>query len=180
MFSWPIRRRFSHSPFLFTLIGIVIGSSATWFVARQPWTEKAIFAPPKKTAYTALSNEELKNRSAQLAAAIHGLARSFYEEDNRLRIAADEKLAGTKSPGEQERLRKAWIDESAKLHDTFMQRYQDNFWEDAVLLRDAILARMGSVAGTRNPLFQHPTNILGVEQVANSLELMSKSLPAKA
>ena len=100
MFSWPIRRRFSHSPFLYTLIGIVIGSSATWFVARQPWTEKAIFAPPKKTAYTALSNEELKNRSAQLAAAIHGLARSFYEEDNRLRIAADEKLAGTKSPGE--------------------------------------------------------------------------------
>jgi len=33
------------------------------------------------------------------------------------------------------------------LHDTFMQRYKDDFWADAVLLRQAIVARLGSVPG---------------------------------
>jgi hypothetical protein len=128
-----------------------------------------------------LSNEELKNRSAQLVAAIRVLTRSFYEEDSRMRIAADEKSAGVKSQAEQERIRKAWIEDSAKLHDMFMQRYKDKFWADAVLLRQAIVARIGSVPGAQNPiLFEQPTNILGVEQVANSLELLEKSLTKKS
>jgi hypothetical protein len=128
-----------------------------------------------------LSNEELKNRSAQLVAAIRGLTRSFYEEDNRMRVAADEKSAGGKSQAEQERIRKAWIEDSARLHDMFMQRYKDKFWADAVLVRQAIVARIGAVPGAQNPmLFEQPTNILGVEQVANSLELLEKSLTKKA
>jgi len=37
------------------------------------------------------------------------------------------------------------------------------------------------VPGAQNPmLFEQPTNILGVEQVANSLELLEKSLTKKA
>jgi hypothetical protein len=94
-----------------------------------------------------------------------------------MRVAADEKSAGIKSQAEQERIRKAWIEDSARLHDMFMQRYKDKFWADAVLLRQAIVARVGSVPGAQNPiLFEQPTNILGVEQVANSLELLEKSL----
>jgi len=59
-----------------------------------------------------------------------------------------------------------------------MERYKNNFWADAVLLREAMVARVGSVPGAQNPvLFQQPTNILGIEQVANSLDLLGKSLP---
>ena len=37
---------------------------------------------------------------------------------------------------------------------------------------------LNSVPGAQNPvLFQQPTNILSIEQVANSLELLGKSLP---
>jgi hypothetical protein len=169
----------SRKPFALILIGIVIGLSAGWFLGQRLRTEKTLIPGAKGTAYTSLSNEELKNRSAQLVAAIRGLTRSFYEKDNQMRMDADSKLGAAKSKSEQESIRKNWLEESAKLHDAFMQRYKDNFWADALLLRNAMVARLGAVPGAKNPLFQYPTNILGVEQVADSLELMSKSLPAK-
>jgi hypothetical protein len=167
----------SHKPLILILAGVIIGIPVGWFFGPKSSLEKSAIAPAKATAYTSLSNEELKNRSAQLIVAIRGLTRSFYEEDNQMRMAADAKIGDTKSQSERERIRKAWIDDSAKLHDVFMQRYKDKFWADAVLLREAIVARIGSVPGAQNPmLFQQPTNILGVEQVANSLELLEKSL----
>ena len=170
----------SRRPLVLILAGIMIGVPLGWFLSVKAPPEKSAIPPAKTTAYTSLSNEELKDRSAQLVAAIRGLTRSFYEEDNRMRMAADEKSAGVKSQAEQERIRKAWIEDSAKLHDMFMQRYKDKFWADAVLLRQAIIARIGSVPGAQNPiLFEQPTNILGVEQVANSLELLEKSLTKK-
>jgi hypothetical protein len=167
----------SLKPLVPILAGIIIGVPFVCFLRGMAPPEKSAIPPAKTTAYTSLSNEELKNRSAQLVGAIRGLTRSFYEEDNRMRVAADEKSAGVKSQAEQERIRKAWIEDSARLHDMFMQRYKDKFWADAVLVRQAIVARVGSVPGAQNPiLFEQPTNILGVEQVANSLELLEKSL----
>jgi hypothetical protein len=168
----------SLKPLLLILAGIMMGVPFGWFLRVKASPEKCAIPQAKTTAYTSLSNEELKNRSTQLVAAIRGLTRSFYDEDNRMRMATDEKTAGVKSQSEQERIRKAWIEDSARLHDTFMQRYKDKFWADAVLLRQAILSRVGSVPGGQNSiLFEQPTNILGVEQVANSLELLEKSLP---
>ena len=164
-------------PLLLILAGIMMGVPLGWFLRVKASPETSAIPQAKTTAYTSLSNEELKNRSTQLVAAIRGLTRSFYEEDNRMRLAADEKTAAVKSQTEQERIRKGWIEDSARLHDTFMQRYKDKFWADAVLLRQAIIGRVGSLPGAQNSiLFQQPTNILGVEQVANSLELLEKSL----
>ena len=61
-----------------------------------------------------------------------------------------------------------------------MDRYKTDFWADALLLREAIVAKVGGAPGAHNPImFQHPTNILGIEQVANSLDLLAKSLPEK-
>ncbi|HEY1235828.1 MAG TPA: hypothetical protein VGH22_20780 [Candidatus Binatia bacterium] len=166
---------------LLILAGIMMGVPLGWFLRERASPQINALLPAKGSAYTSLSNEELKDRSAQLVAAIRVLARSFYEEDNRMRMAADQKTAGVKSQAEQERIRKGWIEDSARLHDTFMQRYKDKFWADAVLLRQAIIGRVGAVPGAQNAiLFEQPTNILGVEQVANSLELLEKSLPKTA
>jgi hypothetical protein len=164
-------------PLLLILAGIMMGVPLGWFLGVKASPEQTAIPQAKATAYTSLSNEELKTRSTQLVAAIRGLTRSFYEEDNRMRMAADEKTVGVKAQAEQERIRKAWIEDSDRLHDMFMQRYKDKFWADAVLLRRAIIGRIGSVPGAQNSiLFEQPTNILGVEQVANSLELLEKSL----
>ena len=87
----------SFKPLVLILAGIMIGVPVGWFLRVKAPPEKSIIPPAKTTTYTSLSDEELKDRSAQLVAAIRGLTRSFYEEDNRMRMAADEKSAGIKS-----------------------------------------------------------------------------------
>ena len=174
---WTLLRR---NPVALILAGLVVGVPIGWYLGSKSAVGEFPIPPTKATSstYANLTNEELKDKSVQLASAIRGLARSFYEEDNRMRMIADQNSGSVNSQSERERIRRAWIDDSAKLHDKFMDRYKDNFWADAVLLREAIVAKVGGVPGAQNPmLFQHPTNILGVEQVANSLELLGKSLP---
>ena len=174
---WILFRRY---PAVLLLAGLAAGVAIGWFLGSKSAVEKISIPTAKATSYTTLANGELKIRSGQLVSAIRALARSYYEEDNRMRMTADENSGKTDSQAERERIRKAWIDESAKLHDGFMDRYKTNFWADALLLREAIVAKVGGAPGAQNPiLFQHPTNILGIEQVANSLELLGKSLPEK-
>ena len=161
------------------MAGLAGGISIGWLLGPKAAVEQIAIPPAKATAYTVLSNEELKNKSLQLVKAIRDLTRSYYQEDERLRMIADEKSATTASPAEREKIRKAWLDDSAKVHDQYLDRYKNNFWADAILLRQAIVAKVGGAPGSENPiLFQHPTNILGVEQVANSLDLLGKSLAA--
>ena len=151
-----------------------------WILGAKLAVEQTPIPPAKATAYTTLSDEELKIKSTQLVTAIRELTRSYYQEDDRMRMTADENSGKTAAPAERDGIRKAWIDDSAKLHDQFMDRYKTNFWAEAILLRQAIVAKIGGAPGAENPImFQHPTNILGVEQVANSLELLGKSLLAK-
>lgn len=179
----PLRKLLIQSkrfPVVILLAGLVGGVPIGWFLGSRSTVGKISIPPAKATTYTTLSNEELKSRSTQLVTAIRGLARSYYDEDNQMRSAPDENFGKTASRAERDRIRQAWIAESAKLHDTFMDRYKTNFWADALLLREAIVAKVGGAPGAQNPiLFQHPTNILGIEQVANSLELLGKSLPEK-
>jgi hypothetical protein len=172
-------RSLKRHPLVLLLAGVVVGVPVGWFLGSRSTVEQISISSAKATTYTRLSSEELKNKSAQLVTAIRGLARSYYDEDNRLRAAADVSSGKTDSSAERERLRNAWLAESAQLHDLFMDRYTSNFWADALLLREAIVAKVGGVPGAQNPnLFQHPTNILGVVQVANSLELLGKALSA--
>ena len=173
---WSISKR---HPLVVLLAGLVVGVPIGWFIGSPPTVEQSAISPAKATTYSRLTSVELKNKSAQLVAAIRGLARSYYDEDRRLRTAADDNSGTTDSQAARERLRNAWLAESAKLHDMFLDRYNTEFWADAVLLRQAIVAKVGAAPGAQDPmLFQHPTNILGVVQVANSLELLGKSLPA--
>ena len=180
----PPRRTRSHSrrsSLVILLVGLVGGVPIGWLLGSRSTVEKIPLPPAKATTYTTLSNDQLKTKSAQLVTAIRSLARSFYDEDTRLRAAADGKSAESNSKTEQESIRQAWLADSAKLHDKFMDRYKNEHWADALLLREAIVAKVGGVPGAQNAvLFQHPTNILGIEQVANALDLLGKSLPAKA
>jgi hypothetical protein len=173
---WSASKR---HPLAVLLAGLVVGVPIGWFLGSRSTVEQSAISPAKATTYTRLSSVELKNKSAQLVTAIRGLARSYYDEDRRLRRLADENSGKTDSHAERERLRNAWLAESAKLHDMFLDRYNTDFWADAVLLRQAIVAKVGAAPGAQDPiLFQHPTNILGIVQVANNLELLGKSLPA--
>lgn len=174
---WSSIRRY---PIVLLFAGLVGGVPIGWFYGVKSAIEQLPIPAAKATAYTTLSNEELKTKSLHLVAAVRELTRSYHQEDARLRMSNDEYDGKATSQAERDRMRKIWIDESAQLHDRFMERYQANYWAEAILLRQAIMAKIGGAPGAQNPiLFQHPTNILGVEQVANGLELLGKSLPGQ-
>lgn len=174
--SWRFIKRY---PIILFFAGLGAGIALGWFLGAKLGVGQVSVPAARATAYTSLSEEELKNRSIRLVSAIRDLTRSYYQEDDKLRMSADENAGKTTLQSERDRIRQAWIDESAKLHAQFLDRYKINYWADAILLRQAIVAKIGGAPGAQNPiLFQHPTNILGIEQVANSLELLGKSLPA--
>lgn len=165
-------------PIVLLIAGLIGGVPIGWLYGVKSAVEQVPIPAAKATAYTTLSNEELKAKSIHLVAAIRELTRSYYQEDDRMRITSDENDGKATSQAERDRIRQNWIDQSAKLHDRFMERYKTSIWAEAILLRQAIVAKIGGAPGGQNPiLFQHPTNMLGVEQVANSLELLGRSLP---
>jgi hypothetical protein len=172
---WRILKAY---PASLLLIGFVVGLVLGWLVGSRTLLERLPAAPAKDTAYSRLSNEQLRTRSLQLVSRIRELVRSFERDDRQLRVEADQKIGDTKSVEEQNRIRKTWLDLSDKLHAKYMDQYREQFWSEAVLLRDALTARLPARFGSQNAqLFLHPTNILGVGQVANGLELLAKSLP---
>jgi hypothetical protein len=175
-------RSLKRRPLALLLSGALVGVPIGWFFGSRSTVEKISIPPAKATTTTAPSSDELKTESAKLVTAIRGLARSYYDEENRLRTAADEKSAKTDLQSDRDNIRRKWLDDSANLHKDFMDRYQANFWAHAIQLRQAIVAKVGNkVPGAQNPiLFQQPTNILGIEQVANSLDLLGRALPANA
>jgi|GEM_PF-2369627 len=173
--SW---RALGRSAIMMLIVGLAAGVAIGWYFGARHGIQKISPPPGKATAYSRLSDHELKRKTVELVAAIRGLARSYYDEDSRLRATADASSGKTDSPQERERIRQTWLADSAKLHDTFMDRYKTNYWADALLLREAMVAKVGGVPGAQNPiLFQHPTNMIGIEQVANGLDLLSKALP---
>jgi len=60
-----------------------------------------------------------------------------------------------------------------------MRKYKELYWSDAILPADEILRRLPKPRRQTNilNLYQHPTNVLGVQTVADHPELIAKLLP---
>jgi len=92
-----------------------------------------------------------------------------YDKKNKPEIRIDERKA----------MREQWLKESDALHDSSMRSYRDSYWSDAILLRNEIYRRLPKNLQQTNlsPIYQNPTNVLGIQLIADNLELISKSLP---
>ena len=80
---------------------------------------------------------------------------------------------------ERKAMREQWIRQTDAAHDATMRRYRDSYWSDAILLLDELYRRVPQRMRQKDilPIYQHPTNVLGVETIANHLELLAKALP---
>jgi hypothetical protein len=76
-------------------------------------------------------------------------------------------------------MRDQWLKESDEVHNSFLRNYRDNYWADAISLRNELYRRLPKKLNQTNlaPIYQNPTNLLGVQVIADHLELISKSLP---
>jgi uncharacterized NAD(P)/FAD-binding protein YdhS len=127
---------------------------------------------PDKTVYSNTSNKELKQKALRLVKNIRELVDSYKKKDRELMAEYDKK-------NKPEAMREQWLKESDAVHDSSMRTYRDNYWSDAILLRNELYKRLPKKQNQKDlaPIYQNPTNVLGIQLIADHLELIAKSLP---
>jgi hypothetical protein len=139
----------------------------------------SVGATTERTVYTSISNKELKPRVMRLVKNIRDMAYSYKKQDSELLVQFDKKDRVDASKDERKKVREQWIKESDAAHNSFMRQYKEKYWADAILLKNELYRRLPK--NLQQPqlsgLYQYPTNLLGVEAVADNLELLAKSLP---
>ena len=134
---------------------------------------------PDKTVYSKTSNKELKEKTLGLVKNIRTLVDSYNQKDRALMAEYDKKNRPEIRTDERKTIREQWLKESDALHDSSMRTYGDNYWSEAILLRNEIYRRLPKKLNEKDlaPIYQNPTNVLGIQLIADHLELISKSLP---
>jgi hypothetical protein len=132
-----------------------------------------------RTIYSNTSNKELKQKTLRLVKTIKELVDSYNKKDRELMADYDKKNKPAIRIDERNAMREQWLKESDAVHDSSMRYYRDNCWSDAILLRNEIYRRLPKKLNQTNlsPIYQNPTNVLGIRVIADDLERISKSLP---
>ena len=134
---------------------------------------------PDKTIYSKTSNKELKEKTLGLVKNIRALVDSYNKKDRELMAEYDKKNQPEIRIDERKAMREQWLKESDAVHDSAMRSYKENYWADAILLRNELYRRLPKKLNQKDlaPIYQNPTNVLGIQLIADNLELIAKSLP---
>jgi hypothetical protein len=134
---------------------------------------------PDKTIYSNASNKELKQKALQLVKSIRELVDSYNKKDRELMVEYRKKDNPKLKTDERKAMRDQWIQESDAVHDSAMRSYKENYWADALLLRNELYRRLPNQPNQKDVamIYQIPTNVLGIGLIADHLELIAKSLP---
>ncbi len=110
---------------------------------------------------------------------IRELVDSYNKKDRALMAEYDKKNQPEIRIDERKAMREQWLKESDEVHNSFLRNYRDNYWADAILLRNELYRRLPKKLNQKDlaAIYQNPTNVLGVQLIADHLELIAKSLP---
>lgn len=143
------------------------------------YRERLHLAPAGQTAYSQLTNGELKQRALRLIGNIREFLERTGEEDRKVTFAQFAAMSMAKSEEEKNQL---WHRQTEEMSRRSFQRsadYDRQFKVEAILLRDEILSRLPPTArdDRKFGLYEHPTNPIGMGMVADDLERLARSLP---
>src|SRR5262245_29694293 len=105
---------------------------------------------PDKTVYSNTSNKELKQKALRLVKSIRELVDSYNKKDRALMAEYDKKDKPEIRIDERKAMREQWLKESDTVHDSAMRYYRDNYWADAILLRNELYSRLQRLAKKQN------------------------------
>ena len=153
----------SHFVLLVLLVGVSCGAAPA----------------PDNTIYANTSNKELKQKALQLVKSIRELVDSYNTKDRALLAEYGKKDKPKLKPEARQALREQWLKESDAVHEAAMRSYKDQYWADAILLRNELYKRLPNQPKPKDVamIYQIPTNMLGIGLIADHLELIAKSLP---
>jgi hypothetical protein len=112
--------------------------------------------------------------------ALRALAREMTAADEEIRTRCDRQDESAKTEAAKKELRQSCNDESLKAAQAFLTQYEDRYKAEVLILREEMLYRLPELRHKTAPsiLASHPTNALGLGEVASSLEVLAKLLPS--
>lgn len=132
-----------------------------------------------RMGYRDLSNEDLTEKGITMARALRALAREMMAADEKLRSRCDRENELAKTEQAKNQFRQSCNDESLKATQNFLAQYEDKYKAEVLILREEMLHRLPELRQKAAPpiLANHPTNALGLGEVASTLEVLAKLLP---
>ena len=132
-----------------------------------------------RMGYRDLSNIDLSKKTLEVVHGLRALAREMTAADEQIRTRCDKQDEAAKSEPEKNRLRQSCNDESLKAVQAFLVQYEDRYRAEVLIVREEMLYRLPELRHKTVPpiLASHPTNALGLGEVASSLEVLAKLLP---
>jgi len=155
---------------VFFALGVVVGAG----IAR--WSPSDLSG---RMGYRELSNKDLSEKGVAMARALRAHAREMMAADEKRRSRCDSETELAKTEQAKNQLRQSCNEESLRATQNFLAQYQDKYRAEVLILREEMLHRLPELRQKTVPpvLASHPTNALGVGEVASSLEVLARLLP---
>ena len=127
--------------------------------------------------YSKLSNKELKSRALTVVKAIRELVYSYNKKDRDLTSDFEAEYLATRTT-ERGSLRDQWRKKIDATQQASLGNYRQNFAPNAIALREELHRRLPKRLRSRDmpKLYSTPANVMGLEMIADHLELLAKSL----
>jgi hypothetical protein len=147
----------------------------TGAVAVKWWPHAAV----GRMGYREMPNSELAKKSLGIVQALRELVKNMNATDERIEEECDRRDAQAKSAQDRGRVRQSCNDEILKSSQKFLSQYEERYRADVLIVREEMLHRLPELKSKAVPpiLASHPTNALGLGEVAASLEVLAKLLP---
>ncbi|MCS6897658.1 MAG: hypothetical protein NZM29_06750, partial [Nitrospira sp.] len=137
--------------------------------------------PATDTSYSRLTNEELQRKTLELIKEMgQFFVRAQTKQDQAISLQQEHTMRTRSEEGKTE----AWQRSTIALMESLREansEYESQFKVDAILPRDEILSRLPKQSKNEQAshLYEHPTNLLGMKEVADDLERLAKSLSTR-
>jgi hypothetical protein len=142
--------------------------------ARQEEIEGATFTSAHRA-----TNEHIRTRALNLVSEMRDFLQQRRAEDDTRMLTQQTEMRNASSEEERSAIWDRYTQPMIQASTAFMFEYSRRFKVQAIVLRDELLSRVlrPSPKHQRTSLYEHPTNPLGVEEVADDLEWLARSLP---
>lgn len=142
------------------------------------YRQRLHIADTHRTAYSQLTNEELKQNASKLVFKMREFLKIKNQHDSDCRASEWQQMQQART--EEER-RKIWEEQTARSlrKPSINIEYNEKFRSDAILIRDEILSRLPKDQKNKRAYhsYEYPTNLLGLQEVVNDLEKLANNLP---
>jgi hypothetical protein len=123
---------------------------------------------------------ELKKKATDLVVQLRSFIRTAQKERAELDLACMQKQSRANTEERQSPIRQRCNNDAIKLSENHVAIYNERFKGEAIFLRGESLFRLPKEYRSKIAppvLFEFPQNLIGMEMIATSIELLGKSLP---